>query len=1369
VPVESLERRVVLTAPTPVNVSTLDFLTTGFPIGGAFVTSGMNRVTAISSAGDLNGDGLDEVVLQSSDGFFDVVRPVTGDVSSVGLRDEVGDINGDGIPDLYKFNAAGLRDGVQFGIPGTFPPFIGALNGTNGFSFNEPDLSGISGSFLAFTPLGDLNGDGFDDLMTRSGRVVFGHAGAFPAAISSSDNLEGPFVTIVDVAFALPIGDITGDGCDDLVVADETGFVGVLFGGRNLSGALSLSDVDGSNGFLLDNYVRNSFGGLANLPQVANAGDVNGDGVFDLLLGDPQADAFFVTDSGAAYVIFGRADGGFAASIDVTALTGSNGILLFTGLSNDNVGFSVASAGDVNADGYDDVIVSAPAVDTSRTGDAYVFFGHSGSFSSSQSLLFLDGNNGFRIQGETSSSDFGFDVLGDFDFNGDGFDDVAVVAPNAGTNGMAYIVYGGNFSGATVGSSGNDGLAGTVGADRIVGGRGNDFIQGLGGNDVLLGGPGRDVLRVADADFLRIDGGNGFDTLQFDSFGVKLDLTLLGDSRLQNIEAIDLTNFGADELTLTATEVVNLSDTTNTLLVTGTSVDSINFGGGWTYFGTELINGSSYVVLHSGAAVLKYSTVMRTAVSLPVAQSTTLVASGGDVIARTATGTELLRLPIGAVNNLLLQGGDFSDQLIVDFSGGNPIPVGGLLYRAGGQGFGFDELRLIGTLPSGPFDFVAYRTSGTDGGTITFDGRSIRIEQTELINDLTSAANRTFAVGDTLATSQSINVGDASPAASPVPGLIGVTPGSGNTMVFTQFRSPSRSLIVNGSNANDTITLSGLTTLGSATLSVFGGAGNDLLDASALTSRVLLSGDNGDDTLRGGSNADTLLGGANNDNLDGGGGNDELQGGTGADFALGGDGNDFISGGDGDDTLSGDAGADTIHGDADNDFVNGGSGNDVLDGGNGLDVLRGEAGNDVIHGGDQADIAFGGTGNDTLDGDNGNDTLDGEEGDDQVNGGGDADLLNGGSGNDVLDGGNGNDELHGDEGDDTLRGAFGSDTLDGGSGFDRLDGGAGNDSIRGGTENDTLLGDIGDDTLFGEDGNDSVLGASGEDMIDGGDGNDTLDGGAGNDTLVGGDDRDLIRGGTGNDSVMAGDGDDSVDGGTGNDTLLGNDGDDTLKGGAGDDSLAGGEDDDRVDGQAGNDVVQGDFGNDTLIGGAGFDTISELISVPAYTLTATSATGMGTDVLSSIEFGNFNGDDTANNINTTAFRGNVAIAAHGGNDTVTTGAGNDTIAGGEGNDVINAGEGDNGLAGGAGNDLLTAGAGRDTLIGGSGNDTLNGGNGNDICLGKQGSDSINGGGGTDTLAGGSGSGRDPGDVFVSPAAGEINEAFVFDAPWITEI
>ena len=177
---------------------------------------------------------------------------------------------------------------------------------------------------------------------------------------------------------------------------------------------------------------------------VAGAGDVNNDGFDDVIIGAPRADNNALTDSGSSYVVYGSASR--ATPVDLGNL-GSAGFRIDGAATSDQSGLSVAGAGDVNNDGFADVIVGAPYADNnsrSNSGSSYVVYG------SATPTTPVDLNNlgsaGFRIDG--AAGDYsGFSVAGAGDVNNDGGADVIIGAPSAGNNsrsksGSSYVVYG---------------------------------------------------------------------------------------------------------------------------------------------------------------------------------------------------------------------------------------------------------------------------------------------------------------------------------------------------------------------------------------------------------------------------------------------------------------------------------------------------------------------------------------------------------------------------------------------------------------------------------------------------------------------------------------------------------------------------------------------------------------------------------------------------------------------------------------------------------------------------------------------------------------------------------------------------------------
>src|SRR3954447_4440198 len=178
---------------------------------------------------------------------------------------------------------------------------------------------------------------------------------------------------------------------------------------------------------------------------VSDAGDVNGDGRADVIIGAYQAQNHTRPDSGSSYVIYGQAN---PSNIDLLALTPSQGFQIDGAAAFDESGFAVSGAGDTNADGFADVVIgSESASNNSRTssGSAYVIYGHASN--SNIDLLTLPAARGFRIDGATPFEHTGTSVSSAGDVNGDGRADVIVGADFADNNsrtdsGSAYVIYG---------------------------------------------------------------------------------------------------------------------------------------------------------------------------------------------------------------------------------------------------------------------------------------------------------------------------------------------------------------------------------------------------------------------------------------------------------------------------------------------------------------------------------------------------------------------------------------------------------------------------------------------------------------------------------------------------------------------------------------------------------------------------------------------------------------------------------------------------------------------------------------------------------------------------------------------------------------
>ncbi len=580
---------------TALGAGTQGFVITGdVAVGGTFA----NEIDfAVAGLGDVNGDGIgDMLVSYTSTIGTNVGRVIFGqstilsaethidDLSGFTIEDNLnfgniddaqglGDVNGDGIADFAMTTNNGGNHFVIFGSTSFGATLdVNTVNGTNGFEFEGTGETATQ----RIANLGDINGDGLDDIgfgtvddgNTDGFAIVYGSTSAYTNPLDASllNGTNGIFIDVVDAGADLTDVDFEAEG------------------------------------------------------NIVGAGDVNGDGYNDIFVTTrtPNAENDIV-----GYVIYGGPSltSMTPATFNSIAVGGmpSVGFAVIASAASE---LTVSGSGDVNGDGYSDLILVAPLGDEGLTnaGDLYVIYGSANitaPFTLNGVGSNIDGFNGYVINGDTANERFGRDDIAGAnlevtDFDGDGYDDIILGSPESPLGGgpgkgELFVIYGSNTNGIIdfEGTSGADALTGNVFDNHLVAMQGDDTLDGQGGNDVYRAGAGDDTLIYDAADTTKVDGGAGLDTLQLSGSGEVVDLTSINNLIHEGIEVVDITGTGNNTLTLGLSDVFDLSteintfgavDTPNTLIVQGNTGDVLNIetGAGWQALGTINVGGEVY-------------------------------------------------------------------------------------------------------------------------------------------------------------------------------------------------------------------------------------------------------------------------------------------------------------------------------------------------------------------------------------------------------------------------------------------------------------------------------------------------------------------------------------------------------------------------------------------------------------------------------------------------------------------------------------------------------------------------------------------------------------------------------------------------------
>jgi len=449
---------------------------------------------SIANAGDFNDDGYEDLVISAvgSDRFYIVygddslsgvfnlssidsssglIIEYPGQLlSSVNQRERfvsaAGDINGDGVADVL-LSPPPFRDSVRvlFGRDSTWSTFeIDSMAAGDGIIFNREMSSTYPHNFGYSVAGGDFNGDGVDDVITadvkadyfaQDGRAYLVFGDSSMSHYFEMDSLTPSTGMVINeeagnnwFSWAMSnAGDFNGDGIKDMLISADlaevngvphTGIVYLVYGSTSFPDTLHLNSFSSSDGVVLTGESVGGVGQAVGI-SVGGGGDINGDGFSDIFMG---SSSFPVPSAGSGKIFVAFGGSSLNDTIDLSNLNGTNGFTASGLGAYHSFGFSSEFVGDLNNDGFGDLVVGArmqlnPYLSGPvGAGAAYVIFGRD-SFSSSINVTSLNGNNGFKFAGNTTGDWAGHCVRGNIDFNNDGISDLVVGIPKEDQSGAS--------------------------------------------------------------------------------------------------------------------------------------------------------------------------------------------------------------------------------------------------------------------------------------------------------------------------------------------------------------------------------------------------------------------------------------------------------------------------------------------------------------------------------------------------------------------------------------------------------------------------------------------------------------------------------------------------------------------------------------------------------------------------------------------------------------------------------------------------------------------------------------------------------------------------------------------------------------------